>query len=79
MAENLVTHIVFNICAHHMSVICDKITAAELHENQSQHSHANGKNGRFCLRYGHISYSIHNITHKKGDHKRNCCTQNGKK
>ena len=39
VAENLVSHIVLNVSAHHMSVIGDKITASQLHQDQCQHSH----------------------------------------
>ena len=44
VAENLISHVVLDICTHHMSVICNKIAASKLYENQPQHSCSNGKN-----------------------------------
>ena len=44
MAEYLVSHIMLNISAHHMSIIGDKITASKLHQDQYQHSHPDFQN-----------------------------------
>ena len=44
MAEYLVSHIMLNISAHHMSIIGNKITASKLHQDQYQHSHPDFQN-----------------------------------
>ena len=75
MAENLVSHIVLNVSAHHMSVIGDKITASQLYQDQCQHSYTDFQDNGFGFLGWHFPYCVHNVAHQQRNDQSYGCSQ----
>ena len=78
MSEDLISHIVFDLRTHHMTIIPDKIVTVSFYDHQQHHKNPQPDDGRGCFLNGKHHNSSRNIPHHQRNHKGNGCSDHCK-
>ena len=78
MSEDFISHIVFDLRTHHMTIIPDKIVTVSFYDHQQHHENPQPDDGRGCFLNRKQHNSSRNIPHHQRNHKGNGCSDHCK-